>query len=437
MNGWFAFCPWVIFSLMLAATLAWNRRLKREICCRREAEKSLRLLTALTEQAADSVVYTDADYKIRYVNRAAEKLFGWRKEELIGKMPDILNAEPNREEIQREIYDTISAGGLYTGESLSRRKDDSVFYCQMRICALYGEDGNICGYMGSQRDVTPRREAEMALQTARDELETKVRRRTAELSGALKRLTEKQTQLIHAGRLSSVGEMATGIAHELSQPLFVIRLCAESMESMAKRAGPVRSEFLKKLDVIIHSVDRATGIIDHVRDFVGVRHSSPEPADPVLPVEKSLLLFKEQFLYHGITLETDYENNLPAVTIDRRRFEQVLVNFLANARYAVDKQSESATENYKKQIKIRVYLEKSGTAVVFEVADNGTGMTDKEKKRCLEPFFTTREAGEGTGLGLSIAHGIIGECAGRLEIEGRPGEGTTMRVLIPVCAEQK
>ncbi len=246
-------------------------------------------------------------------------------------------------------------------------------------------------------------------------------------------LQEKQAQIIHAGRLSSLGEMATGIAHELNQPLSIIRLDAESLKFLLKKAGHSDSRYEAELNSVIANVDRAANIIDYMRGFARIKDDSHEFVSLIDPVNKSLTFFKEQFRHHEIVLQTDYEQNLPLVKVSPQRFSQIAVNFLSNARYAVDKRGEQeAGGNYRKEILLRLFCDEKRNNLIFEVRDNGIGMTPEEKNRCQEPFFTTKEVGEGTGLGLSIVRGIIREFDGTLEIESEKGVGTTMRVILKV-----
>ncbi|WP_161781635.1 PAS domain S-box protein [Desulfohalovibrio reitneri] len=134
-----------------------------DVTMRREREERLRMLTAMVEQAADPMIRTDADFRIRYMNRAAEELFGWELVDLYGQKPDILNAEDDPEEAQREIYEILQAGRKYSGEMRNRRKNGEVFDVQMRISPIFGPEGNIVAYTASQHDVTRRKEAERAI----------------------------------------------------------------------------------------------------------------------------------------------------------------------------------------------------------------------------------------------------------------------------------
>jgi PAS domain S-box-containing protein len=147
-----------------------------EITQRKRAEEELRFLSAITANMSDSIVATDANFRINYINRQAEELYGYDIQELQGLMPTILNAEPLAEEIQRELYETVLSGVSYSAESLNRRKDGSTFICEYKVKPLVGEDGAPYAYVGIQRDITERRRAEEELrfQTRLQELLTEI-----------------------------------------------------------------------------------------------------------------------------------------------------------------------------------------------------------------------------------------------------------------------
>ena len=134
----------------------------------KEARERLSELSSMVEQSADGILRTDTDFRITYMNRTAEDLFGWQLEEVRGKRPDMFNADPAAEDMQKEIYRTVSEGKTYAGEALNKRKDGSTFYCQFKVSPIRDENGHVTGYMGSQRDVTEHRQAEKALRRSEE-----------------------------------------------------------------------------------------------------------------------------------------------------------------------------------------------------------------------------------------------------------------------------
>jgi len=246
---------------------------------------------------------------------------------------------------------------------------------------------------------------------------------------AEKELEEKEAQLIHSGRLVAMGEMATGIAHEINQPLSIIRVAADGLNAYFKRKDPGTMEE-EATESIIGQIDRASAIINNMRSFVRAGSDPPESADLAEPVKAAISFFKEQFRIHGIALNVSLSDNLPEVRTDPQKFEQIVVNLLSNARYAVDKKDEISGKEYQKRVAVRLGYDEGGDTVVFEIEDNGIGMTPEVLDRCMEPFYTTKDVGEGTGIGLSIVNGFVREFKMTIEPESVCGEGSIFRIRI-------
>ncbi len=248
-------------------------------------------------------------------------------------------------------------------------------------------------------------------------------------------LHEKQAQLIHAGRLTAMGEMAAGIAHEINQPLCVIRGYLELLQSVLAKEPVLKERQLDgAFDIGIKSVDKASKIINHMRSFVRLKNGEPKPISLRTPIEEGLSFFNEQVKLHNIQLDMKFEDGLAEVKIDSQKFEQVVVNLVSNARYAVDEKGNAKGREFKKRIELRLKSDKAASRVIFEVYDNGTGMTPEIIEKCGEPFFTTKKPGEGTGLGVSIVQEIIHDFGGVLHIESVKGEGSLFRVSFPAAS---
>lgn len=286
-----------------------------------------------------------------------------------------------------------------------------------------------------------------ALKTAASLIGTAIAREKTE-----KRLAAHQAQLAHAGRLTAMGEMASGISHEIYQPLTVINLNAEICKNYFDRQGLCSPAAEAAEEIRIH-VNKITSIINSMRSFSRSSSGGREKISLIQPLQEALIFFREQFHMHGIEFEEQVSDDLPLVKTVGQKFEQIVVNLLSNARYAVDIKSKKDQETRKKISVIlrcvnvtddalkKLHFKKDSTTssqvIVFEVVDNGIGMSNDVQKRCLEPFFTTKEVGEGTGLGLSVTLGIIRELNFHLDIDSREGEGSTFRVVIPVDKQNR
>ncbi len=251
----------------------------------------------------------------------------------------------------------------------------------------------------------------------------------AKINEAEREIRTRQAQVIHAGRLTAIGEMATGIAHEINQPLAIIRLAADGLFAWFKRESPESME-ARASEKIITQIIRAATIIDNMRSFARTGSDSHESVNPVDPVNTAVSFFKEQFRVHQIHLDLSLAEDCPLVNIDSRKFEQIVVNFLSNARHAVDGKSDHAEPGYQKRVAVRLFHDPAAVLVVLEVEDNGVGMAPDVRERCMEPFYTTKKVGEGTGLGLSIAHGIAREFDMEIEVKSARGEGSLFRLAI-------
>jgi C4-dicarboxylate-specific signal transduction histidine kinase len=275
---------------------------------------------------------------------------------------------------------------------------------------------NISEYAGRLQQMNTK------LKQSHDELEQRVAERTQELQ-------EKQLQLAHAGRLASLGELAAGIAHELGQPLQIINTASEIIISEIEADTLNREEVLPIARKITAQVARSQIIINNMRTFARYnREKSAIPLDIRIPLKECLCFFNEQFYQHQIKLTVRVPDSPPMVRTDFQKFQQILVNLLSNARYAVDRKSVQLSK-FTKQVAITLQCG-DGDQIILEVRDNGIGMSQEEQQRCLEPFYTTKDPGEGTGLGLAIAYGIIKEFDFQLEIISHKEVGTTMRITM-------
>ncbi|MBI5558833.1 MAG: response regulator [Deltaproteobacteria bacterium] len=281
-----------------------------------------------------------------------------------------------------------------------------------------------------------------ALKTAASLIGTAILRENAEQS-----LAAHRAQLTHAGRLTALGEMASGLGHEIYQPLTIINLGAETCKSYFDRHDPHCPE-AEASEEMLANVRKVTGIVNSMRSFSRASSGDWKRISLVSPLREAMTFFSEQFRIHMIEYSEAISADLPLVKTDGQKFEQIVVNLLSNARYAVDKKQEKDAGLVKKitvslrhetitdQEFINLQFKKKETTsdriIIFEVTDNGIGMSPEVRNRCLEPFFTTKEVGEGTGLGLSVTLGIIRELNFQLDIHSREGEGSTFRVIIPV-----
>ena len=246
---------------------------------------------------------------------------------------------------------------------------------------------------------------------------------TREMQRREQELREKQEQLVQAAKLATLGELTTGVAHELNNPLNNIGLFIGNVVD-ALELGPIEKEAtLRQLTSALQQVHKATEIITHLRTFGRAAPVSQEPTHVNQVIEESLSLIREQLKLRSIEVILDLSPDDPTVLANSIRLEQVFMNLLTNARDAL-------ADSSKKTIAIRSRVD--GDVVILEFQDSGPGVSPELEQRIFDPFFTTKEVGAGTGLGLSIAYGIIKDHEGTIRLENRPGDGATFLVELPL-----
>ena len=247
---------------------------------------------------------------------------------------------------------------------------------------------------------------------------------------ANKSLEMKNAQLVHGGRLTALGEMATGIAHEINQPLTYISGFIQSLMQDIDQSPKNKPKYQSRLEKAYGCVDRINQIIYHIRTFGRKDEALPGSGQEVnfCSVEKTvnntLLLFGKKLEYSNIILNMDIAKNLPPASISSNQLEQVFINLFQNAVFALRENKDES------RISITASLFKEGYIQIL-LSDNGFGMDASVQERVFEPFYTTKKIGEGTGLGLSIIHGIIQDRKGDIVCESKPGEGTTFKIVLP------
>jgi histidine kinase len=258
----------------------------------------------------------------------------------------------------------------------------------------------------------------------------------AATSDITKRL-ETEQNLIQASKMATLGEMATGVAHEINQPLAVIKTASAFFMKKINRGERIEDKTLEQLATEIDSyVDRATKIINHMREFGRKPEIGLVRVDLNTVISKAFELFSQQLKLRMIEVRWDLEEDLPQVMGDSSRLEQVFVNLLINARDAIeDRSSQSEVPKEEKVISISSFA--SDGRVAVSVSDAGVGIPAAIRDRIFEPFFTTKEVGKGTGLGLSISYTIVADCGGTITARENDLGGTTFEVAFPAAASRE
>ncbi len=244
-------------------------------------------------------------------------------------------------------------------------------------------------------------------------------------------MKEAEAQLIHTSRLTALGEMSTMIAHELNQPLMIISAVIDRIRRQNNENTLSREQLPELLDHADDAIERASSVIQHMRSYSYQDKETPDNnwIEPIPTIEQALDFFYTLCEREGIQLKLETPESLNAphyrIWAEPRQLEQLVVNLTHNAIHAIEDQRRKEPEKAY-QITVRCFIESSKSEPQFrlEIEDNGIGMSDDQRLRCLEPFYTTRLVGDGTGLGLFIVNGIIRRFKANLSIHSKPRRGT-------------
>lgn len=335
------------------------------------------------------VAQTDAAGRITMVNDKFCEISEYSRNELIGQTHRIVNSGHHPPSFFQDMWQTISRGRVWRGELCNRKKSGELYWVYTTITPFLDEHGNPYRYLAIRQDIT-------------------------ELKAAQRAILEKDAQLLHASRLSAIGEMAAAITHEINNPLSVILGRAEMLESMVS-SGQVDNETLSRLirtiTVTGHRIEKI------VRSMKVMAHQGTKD-EPYLATDLGELmgdaidLCSERFKDHGIKLTVGEYRKSCSIECRGHEIVQVLINLLNNAFDAIEKLPERWVE---------IEVDESIDAVSIWIIDSGAGINDEVKSKLFEPFFSTKRIQYGTGLGLSISQSIMTRHYGRLNYELRNG----------------
>jgi two-component system, NtrC family, sensor kinase len=279
------------------------------------------------------------------------------------------------------------------------------------------------------RDITDKRHAEMELRSLNETLERRVNEEISKRKEGEK-IAEQQS------RLAALGELATGMAHEITQPLHTVLFSVENIRSRFD-SGKLDATYLHdKIKSVESDIDRVRRVIDHMRLFArGAPDNFPVAFTVNRCVENAMSMIGVQLATHGIDTFLDLADPLPNMTGNPFQYEQVVLNLLSNARDAIEERlirdaESDASDSVPGKIWISSAVE--GKKIILTIEDNGSGVPEGMESKVFDPFFTTKASGKGTGLGLSISYGIIREMGGIITLERLQKLGTRVRITTPL-----
>lgn len=238
-------------------------------------------------------------------------------------------------------------------------------------------------------------------------------------------LRESESQLLQSEKLAAIGELASGVAHELNQPLNHISITVQLLERMIQKENAIPTDILNELGVIRGSITRAVTIIRSMREFSRRETSEAAPVDVRQAISSALMMFGAQLRTHNIELIVEQPDTPVIIMGSENYLSQVIVNLITNARDGLD-----ACQDDRAKL-IRLEVQETTDTAVLRLSDNGRGIPERIIGSIFNPFFTTKEPGAGTGLGLSISHRIIEGFGGTISAQSVENEGTMITICIP------
>jgi two-component system NtrC family sensor kinase len=301
------------------------------------------------------------------------------------------------------------------------RADDQIF--TVTTCPVVA-DGDGAAVVLVAKNVTQEiRSARRLLHMSEELSETNGR-----LLATVDRLKTTQAQLLQAEKLSAIGQLVAGVAHELNNPLTSVIGYAQLVEEELREGGdaPLRASAEVAQDVrrIAEESERAAKIVRNLLAFARRQTAARAPQDIADLAARVLSLRSYEFRLNTIEIETEFESGLPRVHADAGQLQQALLNLVLNAEQAM----RSGTA---KRLRVGARFDEEAGAIELYVGDTGHGISDENLPKIFDPFFTTRDVGEGTGLGLSICYGIVRDHGGQIAVKSRVGDGTTFSILLP------
>jgi len=381
----------------------------RDVTGRRIAEEALRLVQTAIEQVDDSVLITDARIdlpgpRILYVNPAFERMTGYNEAEVIGKTPRLLQGPNTGRAVLDRLRAALEAGEPFHGQTINYRKDRTPFYIEWHVAPIRNDRGQVTHWVSIQRDVTERRRQEQ------------LQRR-------------HQAELAHVGRLSTMGEMASGLAHELNQPLSAI---GNYINGCLRRfdAGQIDAEQMREaLRRVGQQAERAAQIIQRLRGFVKKDDPKRGPIDVNDAVRDAMGLMAHDAQAQGLEVRLKLTADLPTTEADAVQIEQVVLNLVRNAMEATP-----ADDPDRAVIEVATEHDAPAQQVLIRVSDRGEGVTDEQLDHMFDPFFTTKASG--MGMGLNISQSIAEAHLGRLWATRNPDHGMTFHLSLPATGRR-
>ena len=396
-----------LFALVLAASVIGTllvllvrnlrravTRLASELAERRRLERSESRLAAAVEQSPATIMMTDTDARIQYVNKKFQDLTGWRMHEVVGSTPALLQSGDAAPGLYSEIRKKLSKGETWHGVFRNHCKDGSSYWTETTILPLVGPEGTITNYIGIGEDITEKRQV--------------------------------REQVVRAQKLEAVGQLAGGVAHDFNNILTTIVGAAHLAALDAEPDSDLENE-IEQIDI---AARRAQSLVQELLTFARREPGKSQPVVLSQIVDEVTNLLRAA-APPTVTLDVAAPVGNVTVLGDPTHLHQVVMNLCRNAAEAMGGEAGTIRVELAHHVGLGDCETRADGWVRLSVLDDGPGMSAETKAHLFEPFFTTKPLGKGSGLGLSVVFGLVDEMHGRIGVESTPGEGSCFIVDVP------
>ncbi len=372
----------------------WDRASKKE----KQLQALCELLANAMEQATESILITDTEGIVQYVNPAFYNVTGFSIKEIVGKKAPILMDQLQINSKNRHILGKLLKGDIWKGRLTSTKKDDSNYVTDVVIIPIRNQSGDVANLLVVKRDIT--------------------------------HATEQENFIRHSQKMEAIGTLAGGIAHDFNNLFFAItgNLFVAKKHLTANNPAHIPLEQASK------AIDKATHLVRQILFFSHQQKDLRHPVHLSQTVSEVIKLLQPT-LNHSIKIECHIDQNCDLIWADPFQMHQMIMNLCKNAGDALHLNGGtleiSLEENTLSQNLIELFGLQQKKYIKLTVKDNGSGMNEYIKERIFEPFFTTKPVGEGSGMGLAVVHGIVKSHNGVITVSSKPNHGSTFQVFIP------
>ncbi|KAA3661820.1 MAG: PAS domain S-box protein [Chloroflexi bacterium] len=364
----------------------------------KRTEAFLQQLNQAIQQSPLSVMITDAEGAIQYINPKFTEITGYSEAEVIGQNPRILKSGEHPPEFYQELWDSITNGEEWQREIHNRRKNGALYWELNSIAGVKEPGGKITHFVAVKEDITERK--------------------------------QREKEHVRQERLAAVGQLAAGIAHDFNNVMAVITLYADLLLSSSNFSA----DQTEKIKIIKQQAIHASDLTQQILDFSRRSIQEPQSLD-LKALLKEMLKFVERTIPENVQIDFDFPDGDYKVNADPAQLQQAITNITINAR---DAMPEGGSLNLKLiRLKLRAGEKRpcanmaNGEWIKLIISDSGIGIAPEAVPHIFEPFFTTKEVGKGTGLGLAQVYGIVQQHEGCITVASKLGEGSAFTIYLP------